>query len=263
MEKSHFSGEESLFDSLSVMRMALNNASPVGVLKLYRMLIKSLELHFPKFWVKIEDNIDLQCGEILEDYISTRALSKLTIEFYVEIDNSKSKLRVGLTFSVSTDSLVHCYVSNPISNDTLILSFRYGELEVALNEITLFLSSTFNDLGYKFIPSNALINIPPYIFVYGRDFYLYKSSIGSSRCLMPETLSVDHQAFAEYLIEKSKNPDLPSYTQGSEPIFFLLNEYIRIGKLMKENGEFSDLKHVKLVEQSFNEKYWQHLPLLN
>jgi len=263
MEKSHFSGEESLFDSLSAMRQVLDKADPVGILKLYRVLNVSLEKYFPNFWVRIEEIIELRCGEVLEDYISTRALGKLTFEFLTSVDDNNENQRISLTFSVTTDYMIHCCVTNPISSDTLIISFGFQELNDALNEVTCYLSETFNDLGYRFKPSKRTIDMPPFIFVYGRDFYLYKNAKGISRCQMPESLSLDHHAFAEYLIEKSKNPDLPSYTQGSEPILFLLDEYVRIGKLMKDKDESGDLKHVKLVEKSFNERYGQHLPLIN
>lgn len=144
---------------------------------------------------------------------------------------------------------------NPLTKNSIIISFQEEELEKVLDEVLIFQSENFQLSNAHFIPLNESNVLDDYILIYGKYFYLYKSREDGGY-KMPKGLGLDHKAFEKYLAKKSKNPQIGAFKELESPVMYLLREYERLGREVDSPG---GVEHIKAVENSFNSKYEDYL----
>lgn len=260
MQTRFFNDISELFSATNIMEHHYEDADveliPL-VFKKVKMLLKS---YVPYYYSRTETGCVARCDDLFEDYLVTRKLKKAHFEFYCQVNSGGSKqVEVGVTFVGTKEGDIHCFTINPMTKNSLIISFDIEELVDVLDQVLIFHSDNFNKLGEHFKPVSVPLMLPEYILVYGRDFYLYKSKVDGGY-KMPKHLRLDHKAYEKYLTKKAKKPSLPPFKESDSPVKYLFSEYKRLSKVVKMAG---GVEHIKAVEESFINKFGSYLDMAN
>ncbi|QFT13388.1 hypothetical protein [Vibrio sp. THAF190c] len=256
MQKRYYEEVSQLFSAINEMEHHYETADSQQSLIVYKKVKHLLKQFVPSFHTRTESGCVSRCDALYEDYFKTRSLRKVQFEFECKPESAKDRTRlVALCFATTSEGDWHCFTMNPLTKNSIIISFQEEELEKVLDEVLIFQSENFQLSNAHFIPLNESNVLDDYILIYGKYFYLYKSREDGGY-KMPKGLGLDHKAFEKYLAKKSKNPQIGAFKELESPVMYLLREYERLGREVDSPG---GVEHIKAVENSFNSKYEDYL----